>query len=272
MSESSHPSATTAAPSGADVRAGGEIPLPSTGKSIPAAWRSGMLLLFTALVCLVYWFNPPLNVQPRAGVIMDLPVFVGDYFGKKGEITKVELAILPKDTELVRRYYADNAGHQISCSIVLSGSEQRSIHRPEGCLEGQGWTITGQRYLPITLLSGHKLTARELTLQQRVTAPNGDIVTIRAFYVYWFVGDKVTTPSEIKRVLLSNWDRVIHNRAHRWAYVSFFSMITDNLQPNGLNPQQTEDLLVDFTKQIVPKFQVDEMGPASGQESPTASR
>jgi hypothetical protein len=212
---------------------------------------------------LAYWFNPPLDVQPQAGVLMDLPVFVGDYFGKQGEITQIEHELLPKDTEFARRFYQDNHGHQINCSIVLSGAEQRSIHRPEACLTGQGWSIVGQDYIPIPLESGHKMVARKLTLERQVPGPNNEQITVTAFYIYWFVGQNASTPSEMKRVLLSNWDRVIHNRSHRWAYVSVFSLVTDNLRPNGADAAQTEALLVDFTRQIVPTFQISEMPPQS---------
>src|ERR1700734_2985908 len=129
-------------------------------------WRSGSILLLTALVGLAYWFNPPANLQSQAGVVMDLPVIVGDYFGSQGKISQGELEILPKDTEFARRNYDDGRGHQIECSIVLSGAEQRSIHRPEVCLVGQGWTIIGQNDVPILLDSGHKLVVRNLTLQR----------------------------------------------------------------------------------------------------------
>jgi hypothetical protein len=227
----------------------GQIPL----------WRSGVVLFLAVMIGLAYWFNPPLTIQSQAGVVMDLPVMVGDYVGKKGEISQVELDILPADTEFARRYYDDSRGHEINCSIVLSGAEQRSIHRPEACLVGQGWTIIGQENIPIPLPSGHQLVARKLSLERQVPNPSGGTVAVRAFYVYWFVGENVTTPSEMERVLLSNWDRVIHNRAHRWAYVSVFSLITDNLRPDGLDPGQTQQLLVNFAGQIVPTFQISEM-------------
>jgi hypothetical protein len=216
------------------------------------------------MVAFAYWFNPPVSVQPQAGVVMNLPILVGDYYGKQGEISKIELDILPKDTEFARRYYDDGHGHQIICSIVLSGAEQRSIHRPEACLVGQGWDIIGQENVPIPLLSGHQLIARKLSLERRMTDRNGGTVIVRAFYVYWFVGQNVTTPSEMERVLLSNWDRVVHNRAHRWAYVSVFSPITDNLRPDGLSAAQTQAFLVDFTRQVVPTFQISEMPRQAG--------
>jgi len=225
----------------------------------PSVWRSVLVLLVATFTGLAYWFNPPIHIQDQAGVIMDLPVFVGDYFGKEGEITDVELRLLPKDTEFARRSYDDNQGHQINCSIVLSGAEQRSIHRPEACLLGQGWTIVAQNNIPIPLLSGHKLVARQLSLERQVVTQDNTHVTVRAFYIYWFVGQNVTTPSHFQRILLSNWDRVVHNRGHRWAYISVFSLITDNLRPDGLNAAQTTTLLTDFARQIVPTFQKSEM-------------
>jgi len=223
-----------------------------------------MVLILTVLVLLAYWFNPPLDVQPQAGVVMNLPILVGDYFGKEGEVTSIEHSILPQDTEFARRIYDDTQGHEITCSIVLSGAEQRSIHRPEACLVGQGWTIIGQDDIPIPLLSGHTLVARKLSLSRQKIGPNNEPVSVRAFFVYWFVGQNVTTPSHFTRILLSNWDRVVHNRAHRWAYVSVFSFITENLRPDGLNADQTQTLLANFTKQIVPTFQINEMPPQAG--------
>jgi hypothetical protein len=258
MPVSSSFSASTTSVTG-ETPPGAQSPItPDNPDKVPL-WRSAGVLLLTTLVGLAYWFNPPLNIQPQAGVVMNLPVMVGNYFGKQGQISQVELGILPKDTEFARRYYDDGHGHQIECSIVLSGAEQRSIHRPEGCLVGQGWTVVVEKEIPIPLLSGHPLRAEEITLERRVMDPNGSAVVVRAYYVYWFVGENVTTPSEIKRVLLSNWDRVVHNRAHRWAYVSVFALITDNLRPDGLNPAQTQALLVDFARQIVPTFQISEM-------------
>jgi EpsI family protein len=237
------------------IRNFGEVPL----------WRSAMVAGLALLMGLTYVFNPPSDVLPQAGVIMELPVILGNYLGKQGAITKVEYDLLPKDTEFARRYYDDGHGHQINCSIVLSGAEQRSIHRPEGCLTGQGWTIVGQDTIPLALISGRTMQARRLTLERQVVGQNKVPLTVRAYYIYWFVGQNVTTSSEIYRVLLSNWDRVVHNRANRWAYVSVFSLITAGLEPNGLDDDQTETMLKDFLRQIVPTFQISEM-PAQARD------
>jgi hypothetical protein len=233
-------------------------PAPNDLGKVPVL-RPLVVLALAVVVGLTYWFDPPLNTLPQAGVILDLPTFVGNFFGKEGEITDVEKRVLPKDTEFARRIYDDSRGHQLTCSIVLSGSEGRSIHRPEACLPGQGWTIVAQDNIPVPLASEHKLMARRLSLERQVVAQDGDHITVKALYIYWFVGQNVTTPSEMERVLLSNWDRVFHNANHRWAYVSFFSYVTDNLRPNGLDRDQTQAMMVDFAKQIVPTFQISEM-------------
>ena len=222
-------------------------------------WRSVFVLSLTLLVALAYYLNPPLDILPQAGVVMDLPVIVGDYFGKQGGMTQPEKEQLPADTDFARRFYDDGKGHQITTTIVLSGAEQRSIHRPEGCLTGQGWTIMGQDNIPVPLASGHNLIARKLSLERKATGKDGEPIIVRAFYVYWFVGQNVTTPSHFRRILLSNWDRAVHNRAHRWAYVSLFSLVTDNLRIGGLDSEQTQDLMLDFGKKVIPTFQISEM-------------
>jgi hypothetical protein len=258
MSDSSSLAAVALPSSTGSGTGGGLSPAPGAQGGVPL-WRSGSVLVLAALIQLAYWFNPPLDIQPQAGVVMQLPLLLGPYDSEPGKITQAELDILPKDTEFARRVYTDSKGHQITCSIVLSGAEQRSIHRPEGCLEGQGWTIIDQKYIPVPLDSGHKMEGRQLLLERRVTDRNGQPFRLRAFYVYWFVGQNVTTASEVHRVLLNNWDRAVLNIAHRWAYVSVFSLITGNIRPDGLDADATSSLLTDFARQIVPTFQISEM-------------
>jgi hypothetical protein len=91
----------------------------------------------------------------------------------------------------------------------------------------------------------------------------GQPVTLTAYDMYWFVGEKVTTPSHLQRTFLTSWDRIVHNRAHRWAYVTVMSQITNNLRPNGLDATQTRTMMLDFIRAVVPSFQKDEMPDAT---------
>ena len=82
--------------------------------------------------------------------------------------------------------------------------------------------------------------------------------------MYWYVADNITTPDHATRNWTSSWDRVIHNRDHRWAYVIAMSPITQTFRPDGLNADQTRDLLTSFIRQIVPTFQKDELNQSAG--------
>jgi uncharacterized protein DUF3485 len=231
------------------------------------AWRSLVVVLIGTLIGLIYWLNPPLTLPPKAGVVMQLPDYVrtsNGFIGSPAEVTPEERRILPRDTEFARKLYHDFPGHgdEIYCSIVLTGAMQQSIHRPEICLVAQGWNIINQEYIPIQLESGHKLVVCSLTIQ-RVFQYHEQSVTVTAYDMYWFVGEKITTPSHLERTLLTSWDRIVHNRAHRWAYVTVEAQITNNLRRNGLDAAQTRAMMLDFIRKVVPSFQKDEMAAAA---------
>jgi hypothetical protein len=224
-------------------------------------WRSVVILLIGSLIGICYWLRPPLDLPPQAGVVMQLPDYVrtgGGFIGTPAQVSPQERHILPKDTEFARKLYRDlPAQDGIYCSIVLTGAMQQSIHRPEVCLVAQGWDIVNQEYIPIELKSGHRLVVCNLTIQRVVHREQP--VTITAYNMYWFVGEKITTPSHLERTFLTSWDRIVHNRAHRWAYVTVMAQITQNLRPDGLDPAQTKKLMIDFVRDVVPSFEKEEM-------------
>jgi hypothetical protein len=141
---------------------------------------------------------------------------------------------------------------------VLAGGEKRSIHRPEVCLPGQGWTINSSEVVPVTLSTGTKLQVMKLVLEREVQASAKERIKIKSLFLYWFVGKGVTTPKHETRVFLTSWDRVVHNLNHRWAYVIVNSMVTEGLAPGGLNEEETLRMLKAFTAEMAPKFMVSE--------------
>ena len=222
--------------------------------------RSGVtpriLLLFflggaTAALCL---FMPSPNTAPLAGVIMDLPEKIGSYTGKVIAATPGELAILPTDTQIVRREYSDLWGDRIMASIVLSGGEKRSIHRPEVCLPAQGWSMRGGKVERVALADGSDLDVMNLSLVRQVEVGPGDRRNLYAHYFYWFIGKNVTTPNHWHRVFLTSYDRITRNLNHRWAYVIVMSIVTEGFLPGGKNELQTVEMLKEFTAQIAPTF------------------
>jgi EpsI family protein len=246
-------------------------PMSPTGEAALAridvpVWRSATFIGLTAFSLLILALTPPVFLPAEAGVVMELPDEVhvdnidgGHFYGTPARVSDAELTILPHDTQFERKDYDDFHGHHVFFSIVLSGVQQYTIHPPEVCLVAQGWSIVGQEDVPVTLNSSHPLTVRDLRIEREAVDSNGKHFTLHASYMYWYVTDNITTQSHLERNLRSSWDRVVHNRDHRWAYVIAMSPITDNLMPNGLNPAQTRDLLTRFIREIVPTFQKSEL-------------
>jgi exosortase len=244
------------------------------GTATVPLWRSGVVLGVAVLLGIAALLSPPLSLAPQPGVVMDLPSKVivpelnggGEFFGSDAQVSEVEHRLLPKDTEFSRKNYDDFNGHNIYFSIVLSGKQQYVVHPPQVCLVAQGWTITKEEDVPIKLRSGHNLVVRNLSLQRDTIGQDNSHHTINAYYMYWYVADGESTPSRGERNWLSSRDRIFKNRDLRWAYVIAMSTITQSLRPDGLNPEQTREMLADFIRQIVPFIQKSELaeGPRLG--------
>ncbi len=232
-------------------------------------WRCGVLLGLTLLMVLSEAIHPSAGATPQSGVVMALPDEVtvplpdrpnAQFYGTSASITEGELGTLPADTELVRKEYDDYRDHEaVQFTILLSGAAQNSIHRAEVCLPGQGWTVVGQDNLTVPLASGHNLIVRNLAIQRDNLSSSSEHHILHAYFMYWFVGENLTTPSQFMRVFLNSWDRIFYNRAHRWAYVMIESAVSDSLRPDGLNAAQTQKMMSDFIRQTVPAFQKSEM-------------
>lgn len=199
---------------------------------------------------------------------MDLPYRIASYWGSREEISIAEKLVLPPDTIIERKVYDSMTGDKILCSIVLSGVERRSIHRPEICLPGQGWTIRTSTVVPVKLDSGKTLYVKQLLLDRDVPVGPGRTQKIQSIYYYWFVGNKITTPEHYIRVFYSSWDLLAHNINHRWAYVIVTSLVTKTVRSDGKNLEETESMLKDFIRMVVPKFQKSEMSPEALKNAP----
>jgi len=152
----------------------------------------------------------------------------GDWAGGPLEgLSEQERAILPQDTEGARRVYTDSAGNQVYCSIVLAGRDVTSIHRPELCLPGQGWSIQTSSVEPVTVPSaaGGSLELMRLNTVRNHQLPDGRTVQGRSIFVYWFVGKDRTTAHHLERIFWTTKDRVLHNTNHRWAYILIHSPV-----------------------------------------------
>jgi EpsI family protein len=172
------------------------------------------------------------TLPPRGGVGVvlsadgknpaELPTFLGrEWVGRFAPVTAIEREILPADTGYSRMdYVATRDGRHVLLSIVLSGRDRTSIHRPELCLVGQGWTITGRAEHRFAF-PGRKdadFTATVLRVRREVVTPRGRSA-VPQLVAYWFVDGDAVVATHWGRFLRDAWNRVVHARADRWAYV-----------------------------------------------------
>ena len=199
---------------------------------------------------------------------LQLPDKIGEWRGGvSGGLTQREKDILPEDTLGVRRVYLDGKGHEVACSVILAGRDVTSIHRPELCLPGQGWTIQGEHVESVRLKPENAGVLQVMRMDAvhtvEMAAPGQPL---QAIFVYWFVGKDRVTPYHWQRIFWSTTDRVFHNRNHRWAYLLLSAVVRPTETTGAVERAQSETMttLSDFIAQLYPTMQ-----PASQNETAT---
>ncbi len=134
-------------------------------------------------------------------------------------MTVEEYEQLPKDTEFIKSIYESAAGETVYVSIVLTGRDRESIHRPERCLVGQGHSILSRDVREFPLPGGDPMRVMVFLNEKKIETTQGAYGYL-SYYAYWFVGQERETPDHYMRMFWLAWDRVVNSVAHRWAYIS----------------------------------------------------
>ena len=237
---------------------------------ITRAFIALLLSIGTLLAC--RW-SPELATGEETGVVMRLPSGAGRFLGTPEQPGEDERKLLPEDTEMVKMLYQSTALDAATrdtarVSIVLAGAERRSIHRPEVCLQGQGWRLLDSKTLSVEIMPGKKMDVRDLLIEKPVTLASGVQKNLRAHYAYWFVGADVTTASHLDRTLMSIRDSTFRNVNHRWAYASVMSYVTENFTAAEIGERPRSDtetgaLVAELVREITPHFQKNCMKPGA---------
>jgi EpsI family protein len=182
---------------------------------------------------------------------------VGDWTGSELQgLSDVEKNILPADTEGARRVYTDKDGDQLFCSIVLAGRDTASVHRPELCLPGQGWSIQNEyvQSIPVAAVPGGTLEVMRINGARTIQFANGQTGLYRSIFVYWFVGKDRVTARHWQRILWTSKDRVLYNTNHRWAYILISIPVTANVAQDGnvKPPEEAMKVVTRFVQDIYP--------------------
>lgn len=191
----------------------------------------------------------------QAALAKSLPLVVGEWQGEDQPIAEGEREILGPDTQFVRKIYTNGKGDQVFVSLVFSGSDMAtSIHRPERCLPAQGWTVVETNVETVPLAQG-KLEAtrlRNLRVFRQESAPPLNVYSLN---YYWFVGHDAQTPSHLERNWIDIRDRVLKGENQQWAYVTIASTVTKDLIPFGRSEAETDEIIRDFIRVLIPQLQ-----------------
>ncbi|HSH93138.1 MAG TPA: exosortase-associated EpsI family protein [Roseimicrobium sp.] len=183
---------------------------------------------------------------------IELPETVPGYTSEAQKADKAEIGSLPADTSIGRRLYRAEDGFACLVSVVLMGTDRTSIHKPQFCLTGQGWTIDSTEDTKVAISQPHAwdMPVMKLTSTRLFKDTNGREVPMRGLYVYWFVADDLVTSRHWERMWWMAKDLVGRRVLQRWAYVSYFAAC----------PPGQEDATFGRMKQMmattVPMFQI----------------
>lgn len=153
-------------------------------------------------------------------------------------MSRGEKRLLPADTRIARRSYVSTDGRRILASVVLMGSDRTSIHRPQMCLEGQGYRIVTQRFVPLPEAGPGLPAMAVLDLVHAIAGPEGVAQQRHFVYAYWYAGGGRNTASHLRMQGWMAFDRLFRSRADRWAYVSLFASANGNADARVAEIQQ----------------------------------
>jgi len=210
------------------------------------------LTLVTVFLC--HKFPNAAATDMQTGLVLALPKEIPGHLAYDREVSPLEKKWLPADTGMLKRtYYPKSAldrataiAESISATLILSGSDRRSLHRPEVCLVSQGWTIKNQTVKRLEV-NGKALRVKDLHLEMMQAQEDDTLKKIQAHYVYWWVGSETSTHDTIQRALISAKENMFHNRNTRWGYPSIMTYVyLDKGEERQSAQQRAYDFIEDY--------------------------
>jgi hypothetical protein len=172
--------------------------------------------------------QPGILAAPIPGSVtmkIDLPEHVLDFTSTNVPEPEVVLGYLPPDSSYAERLYSAPGGPQVTATIVLMGGDRTSIHKPDYCLPGQGWTIRDKSVvnIPVAGARNYELPVARWVISNSYATPDGQKQEVSGLYVFWFVADGEQTPDNFERMWWLGSDLLRTGVLQRWAYVSYFA-------------------------------------------------
>lgn len=222
--------------------------------------RLGLLAAICGLGMGIVFLLPRSQKFQPLGLKLELPQFVGEWYGRELEVGAKEIETLGRGTDFSRKLYTNGRGDEVMASIVLSGQDMNvSIHRPERCLPAQGWTVVDSRPDSIMMPGADgRLPVTRLHNVRAIPVAGGEAVKLYSIDYYWFTGYDVVSASHFERNWIDVRDRFGKGYNQRWAYVMIAANVTKTPAFKfGRDDKETDGLLKDFIARLVPMIHLD---------------
>lgn len=144
--------------------------------------------------------------------------------GRLDYVSPGEKALLPSDTKIFKKLYENPAKQTVLVTVVITGTQRSSIHRPEWCLTGQGFRIDSTETFAVSA-ENKDLKVALMNLSRQ--AGNIPSARIHSAFAYWFIGKDFETPDHTRRLMMMAWDNIARGVQQRWAYVSLLTSRAD---------------------------------------------
>jgi len=229
--------------------------------------RAGIFVAVAiATVIFCYLFSNP-NTNPEAGVVVWLPKDIPGYNGEMGYMGEQERKWLPSDTTYLKMTYKEKGMDEnlasyraLNATLIVAGSDSRSLHRPQVCLTAQGWAIAKKEVVALQTTGG-ELSIMNFHLTRVIRNQDGSMrrddngkkMVQRGFYCYWWVGPDDSTPYDETRVWKSVWNSIWKGKNERWAYPAVMVYVDERF-PN-VGEREAKKRAYSFIKKYTPVFQ-----------------
>lgn len=162
--------------------------------------------------------------------------------------------LLPAQTPIFRKVYSRSGHGSITATVVFSGMERRSIHRPQVCLVSQGNKIMDERTEMFGADGenggesggGHPLRILRLAFQVKDPSTGKTVSQTPCVYGYWLFNPEFETVHHLSRFARMLWDNCVRAYRPRWGYASLSAEV------DPANPEVWRDDFDDFIGRFYP--------------------
>jgi hypothetical protein len=170
---------------------------------------------------------PVIKGTPIPGSIqlkINLPERVLDFTSTNMPEPDVVAGYLPKDTSYAERIYTAPDGFRVQNTVILMGADRTSIHRPEYCFPGQGWSIDQKTtvQIPVDGQPPYQLQAARWNVSNSFQH-DGQNIKVGGIYVYWYAANNEETMDHDKMLEWLTMDLFRTGALQRWSYISYFA-------------------------------------------------